>query len=602
MISFPRPSIEQFFKIHHIERFSVSPDEKQIIFSTNLSGKYDLWAMDLTKRFPFRLTFNGQRFQTIHYDKQGRFIIVGFDQDGDECTQLYALPQSGGSLVPIRLAKGKGHLFVALSEDGERIYYTSNKENEKYLSSYCYNMRTETETKILEGEQAATYLEAISPKERSFLFIRYIANTIKYGYIKVGKEEVRITPDNHSPHTVSKGIYCSEDEVYFITNYEADFSYLAKFDLRTRLFTKVLAIEGEELTQLKWDKERKVFYLVTSKGVIDRLYKYDLISGYLESIDLPVHLIEQLVVTEAGNVYLLGCRATRPHNIYRKRQGEDAWEELSHNRVPGVMEEELVDPEILSYPSFDGQSIEALYFPAAPSVSNGYLILWPHGGPQWAERKSFKPLFQLLLNRGYSLFAPNFRGSIGYGLPFMKQVEGDWGHGPRLDLIAGVNWLIEKGKAEKGRIVLMGASYGGYLSLLLAGRHPEYFQACIDLFGISNLLTYIESVVPHWKPVMKKMVGDPEKDREKLIEDSPISYLESMRGPLLVIQGANDPRVVKAESDQLVASLRKRNVDVEYMVLKDEGHGFSKKENEIRVYQSVLQFLGRISRSSVKMN
>src|SRR5690606_23401354 len=120
----------------HIERFSVSPDEKQIIFSTNLSGKYDLWAMDLTKRFPFRLTFNGQRFQTIHYDKQGRFIIVGFDQDGDECTQLYALPQSGGSLVPIRLAKGKGHLFVALSEDGERIYYTSNKENEKYLSSY----------------------------------------------------------------------------------------------------------------------------------------------------------------------------------------------------------------------------------------------------------------------------------------------------------------------------------------------------------------------------------------------------------------------------------------------------------------------------------
>lgn len=368
---------------------------------------------------------------------------------------------------------------------------------------------------------------------------------------------------------------------------------MAKFDLPTRSFAKVLELEGEELTQLNWDEVQKVFYLISSKGVADRLYKYDLDSDHLESVDLPVDVIRQMVVTERGNLYLLGCRATRPYNIYRKQQEAEGWEELTHIRVPGVAEEELVEPEVLTYSSFDGQAIEALYFRARPEVSNEHLILWPHGGPQWAERKTFTPLFQFLINRGYSLFAPNFRGSIGYGLPFMQQVEGDWGHGPRRDLIAGLDWLIEQGMADRDKILLMGGSYGGYMALLLAGRHPEYFKACVDMFGISNLLTYVESVAGHWKMVAYQMVGDPEKNREKLIEDSPITYLDKMRGPMLVIQGANDPRVVKAESDQIVASLRERNVEVEYLVLEDEGHGFSKKENEIRVYRSVLQFLDR---------
>lgn len=594
MISFPKPDVEQFFQTRDIELFAVSPDERQLIFSTNLSDRYNLWAINLSKGFPYQLTFNGQSFQTIHYDKQGRFIIVGFDEDGDENTQLYALSPVGGKLHPIRLAEGKIHFFVTLSQDGERLYYTSNKENEVYLNSYCYNIKTGTEELILKGEEAVTYLRGISPKGRSFLFTRYYSNTINYGYVKIGEEEIRLTPESDSPYMVSDAAYCSEDEIYLITNYDADFSYLAKFDLLTRSFTKVLAIAGEELTTLKIDKERNCLYLISSKGVVDRLYQYSLETGLLQSLNFPVDVIKELVVTEAGNLYLLGCRATCPNNIYRKQQGEEGWEELTHNRVPGVPEEELVDPEVFSYPSFDGQSVEALYFPAKPSVSNGHVILWPHGGPQWAERKSFQPLFQFLVNRGYSLFAPNFRGSTGYGLQFMKQVEGDWGHGPRLDLVTGLDWLIEKGMAERDKILLLGGSYGGYMALLLAGRHPQYFKACADICGPSNLFTLVESVSGHWKSKMKQWLGDPEENREKFIEDSPITYLESMKGPMLVIQGANDPRVVKAESDQIVASLRKRGVDVEYIVLEDEGHGFSKKANEIQVYRSILQFLDRV--------
>ena len=144
--------------------------------------------------------------------------------------------------------------------------------------------------------------------------------------------------------------------------------------------------------------------------------------------------------------------------------------------------------------------------------------------------------------------------------------------------------LSSQGIAERDKLFVVGGSYGGYMTLLLAGRHPEYVRAAVDLFGPSDLFTFIESVPDFWKPSMKQLVGDPVENREKLTEDSPITYLKNMKKPMLIIQGANDPRVVRAESDQIVAALKKRGVGVEYLVLEDEGHGFTKKENEIRVY------------------
>lgn len=172
-------------------------------------------------------------------------------------------------------------------------------------------------------------------------------------------------------------------------------------------------------------------------------------------------------------------------------------------------------------------------------------------------------------------------------------MEGDWGGGPRRDCVAGIEWLIENGICDRDRLFLLGGSYGGYMALLLAGRHPEYFRATVDLFGPSNLFTFIDSVPEHWKPMTKTLVGDPEKDKESLIEDSPITYLEQMIKPMLVVQGANDPRVVKTESDQIVEKLQEQGTEVEYLVLEDEGHGFSKKENEIKVYRKIDDFLER---------
>ncbi|HLR71472.1 MAG TPA: alpha/beta fold hydrolase, partial [Pseudogracilibacillus sp.] len=240
---------------------------------------------------------------------------------------------------------------------------------------------------------------------------------------------------------------------------------------------------------------------------------------------------------------------------------------------------------------FDGMEIEALLFKAKPEYDNGHTIFWPHGGPQAAERKNFRSMFQCFLNRGYTIFAPNFRGSTGYGSEFVKLVEQDWGYGPRLDCVAGIEWLFENNISDKEKLFLVGGSYGGYMALLLHGRHSDYFKAVVDIFGPSDLFTFVNSVPPHWKPIMERWLGDPVRDKDRFIKDSPVTYLDGMTKPMLVIQGAKDPRVVKEESDQIVAKLKEKDRDVEYLVLDDEGHGFSKKENEIKVYKLMLEFL-----------
>lgn len=266
----------------------------------------------------------------------------------------------------------------------------------------------------------------------------------------------------------------------------------------------------------------------------------------------------------------------------------------------GFSPDDLVQADVVHFPSFDGLTLEALLFRPKSEVANGYTIIWPHGGPQAAERKGFRKLFQYWLLHGYQVFAPNFRGSTGYGSRFMKMVERDWGEGPRKDMIASIEWLLAQGLADRDKLFLVGGSYGGYMTLLLHGRHADYFRACVDIFGPSNLITFAQSVPDFWKPIMKQWLGDPNDpaDRERLIKDSPITYLDGMTKPMLVIQGANDPRVVKAESDQIVQALREKGRDVEYIVFEDEGHGFMKLENEIEAYRRTVAFLDRHRQAS----
>lgn len=591
MLQFPEPSLEEFYRTYSIGTFDVNHDETRIAVALNLSGKFNLWGLDLPNTFPYPLTYQDQLPQFVRFDPQGRFILVGFDTDGDENSQVYAVSPNGGNVVPVRLAPGKRHEFGAISKDGNRVFYSSDKDNQRFMNLYCYHMDTGLEETLLEGTETTISFETLAPDESSYTYVKGYSNTYSVTYVVVDGEQICLTPDAEVVHLTSSSRYADENTILFLTNFNSKYAYLAKFDIKTRHFTPLFQPVGQDVSQVAVNQNGRIF-CTAERGVVDSLYMGDLATGNFERIKFPGAISFGIKLHESGRLYSVLTQENVPANLFR-RELDGTWTQLTNIRVIGAPKESLGQAETIRYTSFDGMEIEALLWQAPVHRRNGHTLIFPHGGPQAADRKFFFSLYQYLLAEGYDIFQANYRGSTGYGAEFTKMIERDWGGAPRKDMLAGIDYLIQNGLAARDKLFVIGASFGGYMTLLLHGRHAEYFLAAVDIFGPSNLFTFIESVPEFWKPVMDVWVGNPERDHDKLVEDSPITYLDGMSKPMLVIQGANDPRVVKAESDQIVEKLRALGRAVEYLVLEDEGHGFTKKENELRVYKAVADFLKR---------
>ena len=255
----------------------------------------------------------------------------------------------------------------------------------------------------------------------------------------------------------------------------------------------------------------------------------------------------------------------------------------------------LASLQPISYPARDGLTIHGyLTTPVGVPAKDLPTVLLVHGGPWLRDTWGYKPVVQWLANRGYAVLQVNFRGSTGYGKAFLTAGNREWAGKMHDDLIDSVNWLVKQGLADPKRVAIMGASYGGYATLVGLTFTPDVFAAGVDLVGISNLVTWFNSIPPYWaplKPLWAKRVGDPEKDTEFLRSRSPLFFVERIRAPLLIGQGVNDPRVVQAESDQIVAALRQANKPVEYVVYTDEGHGLVRPENRLHFYAKAEAFL-----------
>jgi pimeloyl-ACP methyl ester carboxylesterase len=590
MFNFPAPSIESFFRTINIVDFDVHPSEDEILFSTNLNGYYNVWAMKLNHRYPYQLTTANQFNSFVKFSPTGDYFLTGYDHDGDENYHIYAVNNCGGEAAPILEAKDEKFYYGDLSKKGNHLYYVTSVDNPNFLNIGRIHLESGAQEILIRGEDGPSYLYSVSPDESSFAFSKQLGNTSTFGYITINQEVLPLTPSQDKPHRVNQVEYLDNNHVLLLTNFESEFTYLATFEISTRTFTKLVELDGYELTNLTLDHNYHRAYFVAERGVEDRLYSLDLTTNETRLLETPFGIVNKLIIGKSGDIYALGRSTTLPANLF-KYSDANGWEQLTQHGMIGVKSEELIEPEVLTYASYDGMPIEALYFTPNAQLDNGHTILWPHGGPQHAVRKTFTPLFQYLCSQGFRVFAPNFRGSTGYGESFMNLVNKDWGGGPRLDMIAGMDWLDQQGKSISEQWFCIGGSYGGYMTLLLHGRHADRFKAFVDIFGPSNLFTTIETAPEHWKAADRELIGDVELDREKLIEDSPMTYIDQMTKPMLVIQGANDPRVVKLESDVIVAAMNERAQDVEYLVLEDEGHGFSKTENALKVYKLMVDFL-----------
>jgi dipeptidyl aminopeptidase/acylaminoacyl peptidase len=288
--------------------------------------------------------------------------------------------------------------------------------------------------------------------------------------------------------------------------------------------------------------------------------------------------------------------ATSPTQIYSFEGGKVI--RHTNERLLGIPMGQLSGGEDASFTSHDGLRISARLY--LPDKSLGYkgprpLVYYIHGGPQGQERPDFAwfsmPLIQFLTLKGFAVFVPNVRGSTGYGLEYMKHVDKDWGGQDRLDHVHAMTEVLPGDtRIDTLRTAVMGRSYGGYMTLMLSGRHPELWKAAVDMFGPYDLISFSQRIPETWKPYFEIALGHPEKDLDFLNERSPKTYLDNLASPMLVIQGRNDPRVVEAESSDLVEELRGKGKEIDYIVFEDEGHDVLKFPNKVKCYNAITDF------------
>ena len=323
--------------------------------------------------------------------------------------------------------------------------------------------------------------------------------------------------------------------------------------------------------------------------------------------DAPLEsgVLEHLDYNREADVFTLSfSSAVSPTQIYSvEKKKRDFIVMHTDEKVLGIAEQELSKGEDASFTSFDGLRISArLYLPAASLGFEGPrpLVYYIHGGPQGQEQPNFAwfsmPLIQFLTLRGFAVFVPNVRGSTGYGLSYAKHVDSDWGGNDRLDHVHAMTEVLPKDpRLDVTRSAVVGRSYGGYMTLMLAGMHPGLWKAACDMFGPYDLLSFSERIPESWKPYFKLVIGDPENPEEKqtMIERSPRTHLGNLGCPMLVIQGRNDPRVVAAESEDLVRSLREQGKNIHLLVFEDEGHDVLKFPNRVTCYTAITDFFSK---------
>ena len=571
-----------------------SPDGSQVAYSTNSSGQFNLWRQSSAGGYPHQLTsFEDQTVREIAWSPDGETILFAADRDGDEFHQLYLIPARGGWPRALTDAPTVQHHLAAApwSPDGRTIAYAANDREPADEDVVLRDLVGGEVGRPLAG--GANYgANAWSPDGKRLTAYEYRSNTDgDVHVVSLDGGSSRAVTTHEGDAKFWPGPWAADGSgFYLLTDHGRDFLGLAFHDL---------AIDERRWVETpEWDVEevaasrdgRFLAWTVNEDGS-SRLHVRSLATGALLPLPQPPEgVISGLTFSpQGGRLGLRLAQPTHPTEIFVLDLDEGSWNQLTHGFLGGIDEADLVRPELVRYPTFDGRRIPAfLYRPRGDGPFP--VVLSIHGGPEWQERPTYEGLTQYLLDRGIGVLAPNVRGSTGYGKAYQSLIHRDWGGGDLHDFEAAAQYLQGLDWVDPARLGVFGGSYGGFATLSCVSRLPDYWKAAVDIVGPSNLVTFAKAVPPSWRRLMAKWVGDPETEVAFLMERSPISHVDRITAPLFVIQGAQDPRVVKGESDQIVARLRERGVPVRYDVYEDEGHGFTRRANELKALRDAAGF------------
>ena len=577
-----------------------SPDGSQVAYTVNTSGHFNLWRQSSGGGFPHQLTtYHERAVAVIAWSPDGNWIAYSADYEGDEFYQLFAIPSDGG--VPIQLtdAEKVWHEFStnSWSPNGRYLGYNANDRNPAAMDILIRDLETGEAKTVLQGDEYYVFGNW-APDDRQILAMETRTDTDMDLHIvdTHSGESQLLTPHEGEAKFVPGPWAPDASGFYMLTDEGREFMGLAFFDLGLE--------KWEWIEKPDWDIQaidgsrdgRYLAWTVNEHGY-SRLHIRDLKRQRLISVpEIPHGVIWTVKFSpDGGKLGLMLITPTHCAEIFILDLSKGKLAQITHSMLGGIDERDLVTPELVSYKTFDDRNIPAwLYKPRDASMtSHTPIILSIHGGPEWQEFPiyAYSGLYQYWSSLGIGVLAPNIRGSTGYGKSYQKLIHRDWGGGELKDIEAAAHYLRSLDWVDKDNLGLFGASFGGFATLSAASRLPEYWAAAVDIVGPSNLVTLIETGPPHWRKMDERAIGDPKKDFDSLMSRSPITYADQIKAPLFIIQGANDPRVPKAESDQIVDFLRERGVEVRYDVYEDEGHGFTKRENEIKAWKDASGFL-----------
>jgi dipeptidyl aminopeptidase/acylaminoacyl peptidase len=595
-----RPTFEQFTAIRRYQpALAFSPDGAELAYSVNTSGQYNLWRQSSDGGYPHQVTLSGEHaVREIHWSPDGETLLYTADRNGDEFTQVYLVSPHGGrpdqipSEPDVQNALSWGQSW---SPDGRYIAYAGNDREPTDQDVIVRDVQTGESRRPLAGD-GLFFATGWSPDGGYLLGTKVVSNSNSDVYlIDLADDSTRLLTEhegeaNHYP----VGWASDGSGFYLLTDVGREFTGLGYYDITEGRWDWVETPDWDVEDATVSADGRWLVWSVNEDGY-SRLYVRDLnAQGEPIQIDLPPGVLGTMVIAPSGDrLGVQWLQAMHPTEIFVVGLNTATVIQITHSFLGGVGEADLTQPELIRYPTFDGREVPAFLYRPAGATGRIPVVLSIHGGPEAQERPQYmySGLYQYLNSRGIAVLAPNIRGSTGYGKSYQRLIQHDWGGDELKDLDAAARYLQGCDWVDRDRIGLFGGSFGGFATLSCASRLPDYWAAAVDLVGPSNLVTFAKAVPPTWRRMMAQWVGDPETEVDFLMSRSPITYVDKITTPLFVIQGANDPRVVKPESDQIVERLRERGVTVRYDVYDDEGHGFTKRENELKAFRDITAFL-----------
>ena len=600
-------SLEDFFRNSDRSGFQISPDGRHISFVAPYKDRMNIFVRPTDGGEELQITAETERSIAGYMWADNERLLFMKDTAGDENYRLYGVNLDGTDLRCYTDFPGvRTSIIDDLEDVPHQVLIGMNRRNPEVFDPYRLDLQTGELTQL--AENPGNWQGWMTDHNGCLRAVTAIVDGVNTQilYRDNDTEEFRpVLTTNFKEEVAFLDFTADNSLVYAATNLGRDKIALVLMDPATCEEKEFLFEHPKyDVSGIAYSRRRGKLLTVFCSGHKDPVRHYfDSDEKALRNrikAHFPHHKVGVADTDKAEENLLLYVGSDRTRGAYYFYNVQEDKPRLLAETAPWLHEEDLVEMHPVCYTTRDGLEIEAyLSLPHGytPDTAKGLpTIINPHGGPWARDKWGFSSETQFLCNRGYAVFQMNFRGSTGYGRRFLEAGYKQWGRAMQDDITDGVEWLKARGISDPKRIAIYGGSYGGYATLAGITYTPDLYACAIDYVGVSNLLTFMQTIPPYWKPMLEMMyeqVGDPVRDREMLEACSPALHADRIVAPLFIAQGANDPRVNKAESDQMVAALRARGVEVEYMVKENEGHGFHNQENRFDFYRAMERFLAR---------